>query len=207
MRSSTGIILLILLSTLTPLSPAAERGKIEGTVRDRETKSLLIGTHVSLLGTSTGATTDLEGRFQLSGLAPGNYTIRFSHVGYAQVTRTDIIVRPDRTTGVDAELLPLPYETEEVAATPGYFADSGPARLSSLSFSAEEIRRAPGAAGDVSRIMMSLPSVAKVNDQSNGLIVRGGSPSTSTTSRSPTSTTSPFKGRRADRSASSISTW
>jgi len=39
-----------------------------------------------------------------------------------------------------------------------------------------EIRRAPGSAGDVSRIMMSLPSVAKVNDQSNNLIVRGGNP-------------------------------
>jgi hypothetical protein len=43
-------------------------------------------------------------------------------------------------------------------------------------FSYEEIRRAPGSAGDVSRIMMSLPSVAKVNDQSNNLIVRGGNP-------------------------------
>jgi len=45
-----------------------------------------------------------------------------------------------------------------------------------IGFSAEEIRRAPGSAGDVSRILMSLPSVAKVNDQSNSLIVRGGSP-------------------------------
>jgi hypothetical protein len=77
---------------------------------------------------------------------------------------------------VDAELTPIPYETEEVSATPGLFASGGIPRLGALSFSAEEIRRAPGAAGDVSRIMMSLPSVAKVNDQSNGLIVRGGSP-------------------------------
>ncbi|NOY06655.1 MAG: TonB-dependent receptor plug domain-containing protein, partial [Chlorobi bacterium] len=37
-------------------------------------------------------------------------------------------------------------------------------------------RRAPGTGGDVSRILMVLPSIAKVNDQSNNLIVRGGNP-------------------------------
>ncbi|MBD3170215.1 MAG: TonB-dependent receptor plug domain-containing protein, partial [candidate division Zixibacteria bacterium] len=37
-------------------------------------------------------------------------------------------------------------------------------------------RRSPGTAGDVSRIVMNLPSIAKVDDQLNSLVVRGGNP-------------------------------
>ncbi|MDX1700912.1 MAG: TonB-dependent receptor, partial [Melioribacteraceae bacterium] len=48
--------------------------------------------------------------------------------------------------------------------------------LGTVNFSSEEIRRAPGSAGDVSRIIYGLPSLAKVNDSRNSLIVRGGSP-------------------------------
>ena len=46
--------------------------------------------------------------------------------------------------------------------------------MSTVNFSSEEIRRSPGTAGDVSRILFTLPSISKVNDQRNSLIVRGG---------------------------------
>jgi len=165
-----------ILLFFSPVARSSDLGTLEGTVRDVSTLSPLVGAHVRLVGTTSGAATDLEGRFRLTGLAPGNYSLRFSHVGYEPFVRTDVIVRPGRITTVHADLAPSPYETDEVEATPGYFATGDPTRLSAVSFSAEEVRRAPGAAGDVSRIMISLPSVAKVNDQSNGLIVRGGSP-------------------------------
>ncbi|HEY3251760.1 MAG TPA: TonB-dependent receptor plug domain-containing protein, partial [Ignavibacteria bacterium] len=40
----------------------------------------------------------------------------------------------------------------------------------------EEIRRAPGAVEDISRMVQVLPGVSAANDQRNDLIVRGGSP-------------------------------
>ncbi|MCK4979611.1 MAG: TonB-dependent receptor, partial [Candidatus Delongbacteria bacterium] len=67
-------------------------------------------------------------------------------------------------------------QIEGIKVETDYFAETEEQTTSIISFSNEEIRRAPGSAGDVSRIMMSLPSVAKVNDQSNNLIVRGGNP-------------------------------
>ena len=67
-------------------------------------------------------------------------------------------------------------ETEAVSVTAGYFTASEEQPVSAIQFSSEEIRRAPGSGGDVSRILLSLPSVAKVNDQSNALCVRGGNP-------------------------------
>jgi outer membrane receptor for ferrienterochelin and colicin len=77
---------------------------------------------------------------------------------------------------VEAELSVSLLEMDAITVTGGYFSDVEDQPTSAVSFSFEEIRRAPGSAGDVSRIISGLPSLAKVNDQSNSLIVRGGSP-------------------------------
>jgi len=90
--------------------------------------------------------------------------------------KTDVIVRPERITFINAELKMAAIETDEISVTAGYFPEYDEEPTSVVSFSYEEIRRAPGSAGDVSRILMTLPSIAKVNDQSNNLIVRGGNP-------------------------------
>ncbi|MEW6751014.1 MAG: TonB-dependent receptor [Candidatus Latescibacterota bacterium] len=48
--------------------------------------------------------------------------------------------------------------------------------VSTVNFSYEEIRRSPGSAGDISRLLQALPAVNMATDQRNDLIVRGGSP-------------------------------
>jgi hypothetical protein len=67
-------------------------------------------------------------------------------------------------------------QEHEITVTAGYFSDTKQRSTSTTSFSNEEIRRAAGSAGDVSRIVSGLPSIARVNDQVNGLVVRGGNP-------------------------------
>ncbi len=64
----------------------------------------------------------------------------------------------------------------QIVVSSGYFSKVEDQPISLINFSYEEIRRAPGSGGDVSRILMSLPSIAKVNNHSNDLIVRGGNP-------------------------------
>ena len=65
---------------------------------------------------------------------------------------------------------------EVVEVTPDYFSADEEEAVSTVSFSFEEIRRSPGAAGDVSRMLQMLPSTGIQTDQRNDLIVRGGSP-------------------------------
>lgn len=154
----------------------SQTGTIDGSVFDADTRTPLAGAHVALAGTPMGASTDPEGMFAVTGVPVGRYSIRFSYIGYETVIKTDIIVKPARSIHVDAALKISAFQSREVEVTPDYFSRSDEKNVSAVNFSYEEIRRAPGAAGDVSRIMMSLPSVAEVNDQSNGLIVRGGSP-------------------------------
>ncbi len=154
------------------------KGSIKGSIVDAGTKLPLVGVNVAVLNSKLGTTTDNKGHFIISGLTNGSYTLRLSSIGYETKTVTDIIVTPDKTTFVETALKPAAaYEMKAVEVNTGYFSESRTQPVSATNFSYEEIRRAPGAAGDVSRILMSLPSIAKVNDQSNSLYVRGGNPS------------------------------
>ena len=56
------------------------------------------------------------------------------------------------------------------------FSKSTVDEYSSVSFSNDEIRRAPGAGQEVTRILNSLPSVASVGENRQDMMVRGGGP-------------------------------
>lgn len=171
--------ILILLSVLILniyTSGQEKYGTISGLVIDKDTKSALIGTNIMIIGSTQGAASDIEGKFSLKKLPVGNYTLEFKYIGYESLIKTDVIVKSSRITNVNVELGMAAINSDEVVVTGGFFRSSDNELTSATSFSYEEIRRAPGSAGDVSRIIMGLPSIAKVDDQRNSLIVRGGSP-------------------------------
>ncbi len=68
-------------------------GSIKGTVNDAEKNIPLSGVIVSLTGTDKGIVTDLDGKYEISGIPAGNYEIVFSFVTYVtfkqNVTFTD----------------------------------------------------------------------------------------------------------------------
>ena len=156
--------------------PRQKTGSIKGVVVDAETHAPIVGASVLVVGTERGAASDDKGAFSIEYLPVGSYAVQFRSVGFDPATMTDVIIRAGRKTVVQAELMVKLTEVEGVKVSGGYFTESPTEPTGSTTFSSEEIRRAPGSAGDVSRIMFSLPSVAKVNDQVNNLIVRGGSP-------------------------------
>nr|WP_242695882.1 TonB-dependent receptor [Pedobacter sp. SYSU D00873] len=67
-------------------------GKIVGKVTDKKTGETLIGLNVKIVGQTKGASTDVEGRYVISGLAAGKYSVQFSYVGYATKTISDVAV-------------------------------------------------------------------------------------------------------------------
>ena len=151
-------------------------GRLSGRVVTQGSLAAVAGVTIALEGTDLSAVTDEEGRFSIEFMPAGSYTALFRSLGFRPQARTDIIVRPGRITSLDIELERLAVELDGLVVVAGYFPEEETQPNSITAFSGEEIRRAPGSAGDVSRIMASLPSIAKVNDQSNSLIVRGGSP-------------------------------
>jgi hypothetical protein len=171
-----GITISVLLCCCFSSADEIRTGMIKGAIVDAETKTPLMGANVVVLGTKRGAASDDIGHFIILDVPVGSYTLQFSYLGYETMRKTDIIVRSERITFVQSGLKPSVIEGQAITVTAGYFSQTEEQPTSAVHFSYEEIRRAPGSAGDVSRILMILPSVAKVNDQSNGLIVRGGSP-------------------------------
>jgi TonB-dependent starch-binding outer membrane protein SusC len=62
-------------------------GGVTGIVRDAETREPLIGATVYINELETGRATDADGRFELTDIPPGEYSLRVSLIGYTAVVR------------------------------------------------------------------------------------------------------------------------
>jgi outer membrane receptor for ferrienterochelin and colicin len=176
MRLSVSIVALGILFTTVCTHAAIQSGSIKGQVVEQTTKEPICGANVCLEGTLLGASTDTSGHFTIAGVPPGPHALSVRMVGYDPAVLPDVLVSPERPVTLTIELRQSSLVGEEVTVTSGYFRTSDVASLGNIGFNAQEIRRAPGSANDVSRILMALPSVAAVSDNANDLAVRGGSP-------------------------------
>jgi len=95
---------------------AQKNGSIEGTIKDGVTEEILPFTSVQLAGTSLGTITDELGNYMLNNVAPGNYTLRISFLGYEEQS-FDITVTAGNVTIQDAELSITTIMGEEVVIT------------------------------------------------------------------------------------------
>ncbi|MFQ6677402.1 MAG: TonB-dependent receptor domain-containing protein [Fidelibacterota bacterium] len=94
---------------------AGDTGKITGTVIDKENGNVLPGVNVLLEGTSMGAATSPNGEFFILFVQPGLYNVKFSYIGYAEITMKDVRVTKDLTTNLyNIELEPEAIEGQEV---------------------------------------------------------------------------------------------
>lgn len=159
---------------ILPIETKYRKGSIDGKVIDENTLMPLPGANIMLAGTSRGTASDQNGNFTIPDVPVGSYTLIFKYIGYQTLDKTDIIVRSNRITNVQVTLSPVALEGKTVTVTGGYFSQSQDQPTSVINFASEEIRRAPGSAGDVSRIIYGLPGISKVDDSKNSLIVRGG---------------------------------
>ncbi len=157
-------------SEVSPLT-----GTIKGKVFESSTRLRLAGAAVSIRGTSFKTLSNEKGDYFFKNVPVGSYALEFTTEKFNQVVKTDVIVKSQGMTVVDAELTMTLNEAVEVVDS--YFTKKQEQPVSLIEFSYEEIRRSAGAAGDISRSVGILPSVSRVNDMWNGLVVRGGSPS------------------------------
>ena len=161
----------------TALPQQGPTGTLSGKVVEKNNGRFIPGVTVSILETTFTAISDHEGKFKFFGVPVGLYSVEFSIPGFQTSVKTDIVVHPNRITQIDMEmqedLLRL-EETVDVSAS--YFPEKEQDPMSTFNLSAEEIRRAPGSSGDISRMLMMMPGVSNLNDSNSDLIVRGGSP-------------------------------
>ncbi len=102
MRQALGILFTTFI--LAAIIFAGSTGKIAGKVIDAKTKEPLLGVNVIIDGTKSGASTDIDGNYNILNVAPGIYTLRASAIGFRSVTVTQVKVSVDLTTRIEFSL-------------------------------------------------------------------------------------------------------
>ncbi|MCU0242873.1 MAG: TonB-dependent receptor [Vicinamibacteria bacterium] len=158
------------------LSAETAAGTLSGKITDPVTHAPLAGVTVSVRELHRQVESNAQGQYTLADLPAGVYTLHFKSASFIELVRPDTVIRPARLTELSVELARAPRYRGEVSVVASYFADNDTAPTGTFLLGAEEIRRAPGTANDLSRALYVLPGVTQADDDSNELIVRGGSP-------------------------------
>jgi len=179
MRVKIFTILFLLLSVIFQAKaeedPAGPRYSISGHVKDAETGEDLIGATVYVKETSNGAVTNVYGFYSLS-LLPGEYTFRYSYVGYIAQER---IIKIEKDLHVDIELQPASSMLGEVEITAERTDENVRAvEMSVTRMDVEVIQKIPALMGevDIIKAIQLLPGVQATSEGSSGFSVRGGNP-------------------------------
>lgn len=174
--SSILLFLFLFLISANGVYSQNKTGIVSGEVRDAVTQQPLPGANIVIINSDIGAASDENGYYVILQLEPGHYEIKVSIIGYESAVYSDITIYPNRNQTVNFELRPAAVEIGEVEVTSDYFAKPAENPVSFRTISPEEIRRSPGSAEDIFRVMQSMPGVATAGTKSAQLIVRGGSP-------------------------------
>ena len=89
---------------------------ISGTVSDSTNKSPLIGANVIISETSLGAATDSDGRYNINQIAPGDYIISVSYMGYKSYKK-NITISNNENVSLDISLAPEAIKMETYVVT------------------------------------------------------------------------------------------
>lgn len=118
-QSINRIILSVLLLLTTSLAYGQSgHGNVTGKIVDKNTRAPLPGVNVQILGTVLGASTDLDGQFEIRRVPAGRYRLRVTMIGYAKVTLENVQVTSGTTELPNTvELVEAPVEIDPVVVS------------------------------------------------------------------------------------------
>ena len=169
-------IAFISLALILSFQLSGQSGKLEGLLYESPEQEPVIFANILVVDKGTGVTTDLEGKYSLE-LAPGNYTIEFSSIGYQSQTVENVKIKDGETTRLDLEMVvDVKVLSEvEVMVTPLSKKEKSPISIRTLG--TQEIQYGAGSAGDISLLLQSMPGISSPPGYSNAINIRGGSSS------------------------------
>jgi hypothetical protein len=171
-------VVLVFMSVLVSAESEKKSGTVTGQLIDGVTQQPLVGANIVIIELpAIGASTDPDGNFTIGNVPVGEYSLRTSLLGYTQAVLTNVVVSTGRSSKIKIRMFEEAIAVGEVVVRADYFSSEGSiSPISTIGLNSAEVKRSPGSALDMQRIMQNLPSVANSNDQSNELIVRGGAP-------------------------------
>ncbi len=159
----------------------AASGSVSGRVLDRDSGEPLPGANVTIVGTSIGASTDLEGKYVLRNVPTGKQSMKVTYIGYRSVTM-DVTVGENATLTQDYHLVVQALEGQTVVVT-----GQAKGQMSAINeqltsnnivnvVSAEKMKELPDA--NLAESIGRLPGVSIQRDagEASKIVVRGLSP-------------------------------
>ncbi len=119
-RRSALRYVLLAAALLAPRTGLAQRARIVGTVADSATGTRLAGAWVrAVAGDSTVATalTNSRGRFRLSGLAAGSFTVMVARIGYSPLRIPSVASSATGETELAVRMTPRPFVLDPVVVS------------------------------------------------------------------------------------------
>jgi hypothetical protein len=178
-------ILLTLITTLSFCGLTYSQNitqTVKGKVIDETTQESIIGATIVLLESNPlkGTTTDIDGEFSLENVPVGRQNIKISMIGYESYLANELLISSGKQVVLNVSLQEKASELDEVVVKAVSIKDqpiNTMATVSSRQFTVEETRRYAGGLNDPARLVSSFAGVATPSISSNGISVRGNSPS------------------------------
>ena len=96
----------VLIFCCVALLSAKERGALRGLISDQSNGEALVGVNVIIKGTYYGASSDLDGYYNITDIEEGEYTIEVSYIGYKIIQKTGVKINAGETLQLNFELEP-----------------------------------------------------------------------------------------------------
>lgn len=168
---------LFIILLITSISFAQNKGTVSGILTDKEANNATLPfANAMIKGTSTGTTTDENGKYSIA-LSPGKYTIIFSFIGYENV-EVDFSITAGETLTINKALGSGGYKLEDVVVKASSGGREKESALLLDQKKAVEIKQSIGAqemqrkgVSTVEQGVAKISGVSKVDDR--GIFIRG----------------------------------
>ncbi|MEM9869444.1 MAG: carboxypeptidase-like regulatory domain-containing protein, partial [Bacteroidota bacterium] len=109
---------LLLFTIMSTVGLAQKNGSIVGKLTDKELNNEpLAFANVLIKGSTQGTTSDFDGLFEITDVAPGTYTLVISFLGYETLEVPNVVVESDKVTEINAGLGASTVGLDEVVVT------------------------------------------------------------------------------------------
>jgi hypothetical protein len=166
--------LFIFLSQLTLF---AQKGSVRGFVYDKENGEAIMFCNVIIEGKSIGASTDVNGFFNITNVPVGKHTLFVTYVGY-DTLRQEIVLKDKQILNQKLEISPSSVQIETVTVSADRQEMKTEVKVSVTKITPKDIKIIPAIGGepDLAQYLQVLPGVVFTGDQGGQLYIRGGSP-------------------------------
>lgn len=153
---------------------------VKGRVADKASKMEIPGATIVILGTDPvlASVTEIDGKFRIEKVPVGRYDIKVNYIGYRELVLPNVLVTNGKEVDLELEIEENIPTLKEVVVQGSKKNETlnDMSKVSSRSFSMEEVNRYSGGHGDPSRLVANFAGVSAPNDSRNDIVVRGNSP-------------------------------